>query len=117
MKILVLEDNKCRREWFKYSDLFKYYTIVICKTVEEAEKALLESNVEFDLIFLDHDLGKVRDGYDFAKLLAEEIRVGRVTNDPSIYIHSLNPVGVANMKSVLRDATIIPFSELIKKIK
>ena len=117
MKVLVLEDNKCRREWFKYSDLFKYYTIVICKTVEEAEKVLLESSIEFDLIFIDHDLGKVRDRYDFAKLLFKEIDEGRITNDPSIYIHSLNLVGAQNIKSVLKDAIILPFNDLIKQIK
>jgi len=115
MKVLVLEDNKDRLEWFK--ETFKKAELSICTIVEEAEWLIKVIKWEFDLIFIDHDLGKVRDGYDFAKLLAEEIRVGRVTNDPSIYIHSLNPVGVANMKSVLRDATIIPFSELIKKIK
>ena len=127
MKVLVLEDNKCRLEWFK--ETVSKCDLYLAMTAEKAADAIMKW--EFDLIFLDHDLGDFdskgnklgevntnkRTGLDFAKLLAEEIRVGRITNDPSIYIHSLNPVGAKNIKSVLKDAIILPFSELIKKIK
>ena len=112
MKVLVLEDNKDRLNWFK--ETFSKCELYIAMTAEKAADAIMKW--EFDLIFIDHDLAdETRTGYDFAKLLAEEIRVGRITNDPSIYIHSLNPVGAKNIKSILVDAIICPFSELIKK--
>ena len=111
MKVLVLEDNKERLEWF--SDTFSKCELYIAMTAEKAADAIMKW--EFDLIFIDHDLGKVRDGYDFAKILAKEIDEGRIVNDPSIYIHSLNPVGTKRITSVLKDAIICPFSDLIKK--
>lgn len=123
MKILVLEDNLDRIAWF--TEEFSKFELYIAMTAEKAAEAI--ARYEFDIIFLDHDLGDFdvdgnklvevdrskRSGYDFAKLLSKEIEEGRITNDPSIYIHSLNPVGVANIKSVLKDAIVCPFYSLV----
>ena len=111
LKVLVLEDNTERLKWFK--DTFFNYELSIAMTAETAGYAIMKN--EFDLIFIDHDLAdETSTGLDFAKVLAEEIEAGKVSNNLSIYIHSLNPVGARNIKSVLEDATIIPFTELIK---
>ena len=111
LKVLVLEDNTERLKWFK--DTFFNYELSIAMTAETAGYAIMKN--EFDLIFIDHDLAdETSTGLDFAKVLAEEIEAGRVSNDPSIYIHSMNPIGAKNIKSVLKDATIISFIELIK---
>ncbi len=108
-KILVLEDSPERIKWFERN--FNKVNFYFCKNVNAAW-GLLHIQ-KFDTIYLDHDLGEdAQTGYDFAKILAEEIREGRVSNDPVIYIHTSNPAGADSMKSVLPQAIICPFCEL-----
>ena len=111
-KILVLEDSPERIEWFQKN--FNKVDFYFCKNVNAAW-GLLHIQ-KFDIIYLDHDLGEdAQTGYDFAKILAEEIREKRITNNPTIYIHTSNPGGAENMKSVLKDAIICPFHVLVTK--
>lgn len=54
----------------------------------------------FELIDLDHDAGEYADrGGDYIKLLDWLEETGR--NYP-IHIHSMNPVGVQNMRAIIR---------------
>lgn len=79
-----------------------------CKSVNEAiaEIKYVEAAVyfgeidEIELIDIDHDAGDyVNDGGDYIKLLDWLEETGR--NYP-IHIHSANPVGVANMRRIIR---------------
>ena len=55
---------------------------------------------EIELIDIDHDAGDfARDGGDYIKLLNWLEETGR--NYP-IHIHSMNPVGVANMRAIIQ---------------
>ena len=55
--------------------------------------------VDIDLIDIDHDAGEfAQDGGDYIKLLDWLEETGR--NYP-IHIHSMNPVGVANMRRII----------------
>lgn len=55
--------------------------------------------VDIELIDLDHDAGDyVNDGGDYIKLLDWLEETGR---DYPIRIHSMNPVGVANMRRII----------------
>ena len=59
-----------------------------------------EKNKKYDLISLDHDAGDfARFGGDYIKLLDWLEETGR--NYP-IHIHSMNPVGVANMRRIIQ---------------
>lgn len=59
-----------------------------------------EKNLKYDLISIDHDAGDfARDGGDYIKLLDWLEETGR--NYP-IRIHSMNPVGVANMRAIIQ---------------
>lgn len=111
-RVLVLEDSPERVEWLQNNaNNVDFY---FCKDVSVA-KGLLKLQ-KFDAMYLDHDLGGDKPtGYDFAKILAKEILEGRITNKPNICIHTSNPIGAENMKSVLPQAVIRPFYELIKK--
>ena len=51
-------------------------------------------DVDF-IVDLDHDLGEDKTGYDFCKFLVEKQITGR------FHIHSMNPVGVENMRQLL----------------
>ena len=53
-----------------------------------------------DYIDIDHDAGEyVNDGGDYIKLLDWLEETGR---DYPIRIHSMNPVGVANMRAIIQ---------------
>ena len=86
-----------------------------CKSVNEAKKVIRyceeEASRQFknygyvretsvvELIDIDHDAGDyVSDGGDYIKLLDWLEETGR---SYPIHIHSMNPVGVANMRAII----------------
>lgn len=80
---------------------------VWCKSVIEAKMAIKHPDLyatrrqrAIELIDIDHDAGDyVSDGGDYIKLLDWLEETGR--NYP-IRIHSMNPVGVANMRCIIK---------------
>jgi hypothetical protein len=105
MKVFILEDSDSRIEWFKQH----FPNADIAKTAKEAY-IYLEN--EYDLIFLDHDLGgeilvdsnKDNTGYQVAKFISSSINKNTET-----IIHTLNPCGAQNMKNALPHARYIPY--------
>ena len=82
-----------------------------CKTVDEAKKAIKEAEFNLkqgwvfkkdsgvELIDIDHDAGDyASDGGDYIRLLDWLEETGR--NYP-IRIHSMNVVGIANMRAII----------------
>lgn len=111
MKILILEDSVTRINKFKTE--LKKHDLYFFDKVNEAKEAVILLG-PFDYYFLDHDLdGEIyvdsnnkNTGYQFAKFLAQEgIKA-------EFIIHSMNVVGVQNMKNELPSATICSFSDL-----
>ena len=77
---------------------------VWCKSVNHAkvkiQNAEYHSDRGIEEISVDHDAGDyVSDGGDYIKLLDWLEETGR--NYP-IHIHSMNPVGVANMRAIIQ---------------
>ena len=83
---------------------------VWCKSENEEKRVIIEysDKLDFDmnvidmieLIDIDHDAGDyVKDGGDYIRLLDWLEETGR--NYP-IHIHSMNPVGVANMRAIIK---------------
>jgi hypothetical protein len=76
---------------------------VKCKSVNEARMIIEfgeKSNMSISLIDIDHDAGHYAQfGGDYIKLLDWLEETGR--NYP-IHIHSMNPVGVANMRCIIQ---------------
>ena len=73
------------------------------KSVNEAKKLLRSEFYRkyVDLIDIDHDAGEyVKDGGDYIKLLDWMETVGYTPN--AIHIHSMNSVGVENMRRIIR---------------
>lgn len=72
-------------------------------SVEGAKSAILVAEAigeKFELIDIDHDAGSYATmGGDYIKLLDWLEETGR--NYP-IHIHSMNPVGVANMRAIIQ---------------
>jgi len=121
MRILILEDNRYRNEWFIQN--FKPNVLTICETAKEAEYYLTTS--DYNVVFLDHDLGPedyaagetgeirlANNGYEVAQVLAKS----RNKNVPVI-IHSLNVLAAERMLKVLgTNAVYIPFGTFTKDI-
>ena len=76
---------------------------VWCQSVNSAIQAIHvveETGRKIELIDLDHDAGDfASDGGDFIKILDWLEATGR--NYP-IRIHSMNPVGIANMRAIIQ---------------
>lgn len=92
MKILILEDNPERMKYFK--EKFKNNADIIHTEYSETAITYLKQ-VEFDIVFLDHDLGgKQMDweeencGMNVVDWLVENI--GNLKYNPEIIIHSFN---------------------------
>ena len=75
-----------------------------CRSVNQAKNWIDISEFDFmediELIDIDHDAGDyISDGGDYIKLLDWLEETGR--NYP-IHIHSMNPVGVENMRRIIQ---------------
>lgn len=89
-EILYVDDVRFPNAWKERAN-----EVVIARTYEQALKNLVI--YKFDIIDLDHDLGEEKTGYDIAKFIIENnVKCNK------IYIHSANPVGVFNMKQLLK---------------
>ncbi len=110
LKILFLDDDLERHKQVR-----SLMTYDAAYTVKDATD-LLQKN-EYDLVFLDHDLGGLQmvesegpeeTGYTVAKWMAEHKPVVE-----DVVLHSLNPGGAANQLGVLRGhytVTRMPFT-------
>ena len=75
-----------------------------CKSVNEAKRVIADPHVQYNydinLIDIDHDAGDyVNNGGDYIKLLDWLEETGRSF---PIRIHSMNPVGVENMRRIIK---------------
>lgn len=104
MNVLILEDDPNRIGKFKRELIG--HNVSHTDQVDLASSWLSSNN--YDLIFLDHDLGgahyvsseEYNCGYTFAKFLAEFLLENRDLS-PYVLIHSCNHGGAANMYSRL----------------
>lgn len=97
MKILVLEDSSERNKYF--SRVFLNQELIITNNINSFTELI--SQLKFQVIFLDHDLGghqmvessNYNTGFTATKLINESKQ-----NDKSlIVIHSFNNIGAKNM--------------------
>ena len=112
MRVLILEDSPERIKTFQ-KKLGKY-DLYFFDNVADTIRAL-EYMDQFDVLFLDHDLGgevfvdsdQPNTGYQLAKYISE-----KQLKFNQIIIHSMNSVGAQRMKDALPDATVAPFTTL-----
>ena len=111
MNIFILEDDENRMK--KFRGKLIGHVIFHADNVKDAKAILSKEKV--DVIFLDHDLdnrvyvdsNEPNTGYQLAKWIFENnIQYKRVI------VHTLNEVGRKNIKLVLQDAELIPFTIL-----
>ena len=133
-KVLILEDDENRIQQFKANFLAAknenmWFNLYITKDVLQAIEWV--ETIEFDMVFLDHDLcdahyggysTKELTGEDFARFLGDNPEIA--AKQGMYVVHSLNSVGAENMMNHLRKITApkqkvkIPFvwkTEIFKK--
>jgi len=111
MKILVLEDESERRPWF--AETFAGCEITFTARVEPTLKALRRE--EYDLIFLDRDLGQPKEnGED----VAWQMKTEGLAKNAIVVAHTVNPHGQRAIERYLKDTVaevhVIPFPTLRK---
>ena len=103
MRIFFLDDNHDRQLAFRQRS--KKHDVDFASNYDRALELL--GSKPYDLIYLDHDLSLMdenynfdsneKTGYDVAKFLSRaEHNFGKI-----VFVHSLNPSGRANIKTVL----------------
>lgn len=106
MRVLFLDDNRDRHSTFRQNAIGCSVDQVY--TAQEAIDALSNEDVQYDAIFLDHDLNwetenqlndEEEDGRTVARHLAT---IERYTNT-TVIVHSLNQAGGMLMKGILED--------------
>ena len=105
MKILILEDNQKRIEFFKK----KFFNDDVFYVEHAIEAIELLKNNKFDLICLDHDLGGKEmewDKEDCGMVVAEYLHNNPVNS--RIVIHSFNGPRALSMKNILINSEYIP---------
>ena len=99
MKIFILEDSPIRVVNFMQD--FLQEDLTISNNAEEAIKNL--TTTKYDYIFLDHDLGGdimvCSSEKNTGANVAKHVHVSNI--DTPVVIHSWNPTGCENMKSIL----------------
>jgi len=115
MKILILEDNEDRIKQFKIK--LKNDELSITKSTQQAIQWLI--NTDFDALYLDHDLGdevfqKSEDGTGYEVAVWLERNPDR--QPKLIILHSMNWVGVNNMKKALPNAVVQSCAWLLDKM-
>ena len=114
MNILILEDNPERIKIFQKNLMDE--TIVVEHTEYACVANCLLEDKKWDVLFLDHDLGgeayvstdNENTGSGVARYLANHPD----RKPPLIIIHSMNANGAVNIKSLLRDAVVLPFANV-----
>lgn len=113
MRILFLDDDRNRHDYFEYAMLFnvKDHQVIHVYSAKEAIEALL-SNPPFDLAHLDHDLGNQagNNGYEVAVFIST---MPASMAPRKIIIHSSNQIGAERMEARLggiMEVQIVPFT-------
>ena len=111
LNILVLEDEAERWNWF--NKIFSSDEVTFTFAVKRTIQCLKEDN--YDIIFLDRDLGDTEDN---GEKVALEMMKQKLNLRATIVIHTMNPNGQESMKSNLekyhKKVYVIPYTQLIK---
>jgi len=115
MKIMFLDDMKSRRDVFQRNAIGHNVDFAI--TAQQAIDLL--DRHEYDVIYLDHDLeddhyNSNEDHHEDGRFVARALREMKKHHGKIVIVHSLNPDGRANIKSILNDCFDVWMPENIR---
>ena len=104
LTVLLIDDLRSFND--KATSIYSNAEIVVARNSREALQYLKDNTlVEFDAIWLDHDLGIVDGEKDtimpIVDFLSEQSFVGSPISVNTIYVHTSNPVGGNQMVTTL----------------
>lgn len=100
MKLWIDDIQPAPAGYFWAKSVNEAKVIILDSEEQAAIPRMYDCDFRIKLIDIDHDAGDyVRDGGDYIKLLDWLEETGR---NISIHIHSMNPIGVANMRAIIR---------------
>lgn len=104
MRIMFLDDMKSRRDVFRQNAIG--HSVDFAITAQQAIDLL--GRHEYDAIYLDHDLEddhyqSNEDHHEDGRFVARALREMKQHHGKIVIVHSLNPDGRANIKSILDD--------------
>ena len=104
MRIMFLDDMKSRRDVFKQNSIG--HSVDFAITAKQAIDLLKKNS--YDAIYLDHDLedehyNSNEDHHEDGRFVARHLREMAQHHGKVVIVHSLNPDGRANIKSILQD--------------
>jgi CheY-like chemotaxis protein len=109
MKILILDDEQGRHDWFRMVLVDQDGHEVLHAKNSLEFKELFTSHSPFDMIFFDHDLGEeIHDMYGKMEITGENV-ARWMTKQPqemwpeTCIVHSWNIVGAQRIFNTLRD--------------
>lgn len=106
MNILIVDDSRERQEAFRKKLAWTKEQLFFASDYNQAIKVL--QTIPVDILFLDHDLGQGKTGYDLAYWMEEQEYNGNINLPSTIYIHSMNPFGARNIQAVFPQAILCP---------
>jgi CheY-like chemotaxis protein len=101
--VLVVEDDQRRIRWFS-DKLRSINHRTFAYTPAAALKALNESDVKFDLVFLDHDAGIEDDDGTLLDFLPVAKRLRALDFTGPVIVHSMSDPGWRRIKSFLPES-------------
>lgn len=116
MRILFLDDMKSRRDVFKQNAIGHIVDFAI-----NAQQAIdfLKGENSYNAIYLDHDLEEDHyqsneDHHKDGRFVARALRELKKHHGTIVIVHSLNPEGRLNIKSILDDCFDVWLPENVK---
>ena len=111
LDIFILEDSPERIKWFQ--QVFSDCNLCFTKDVKTACDEIRTK--DYDIIFLDRDLGHPKEnGEDVAWVMKEE----KLAENACVIVHTVNPRGQRNIKKYLeeyhKDVYVISYVQLRK---
>lgn len=116
MRILVVDDERIfdhYKIWgMQYPKEDNLPQFTYAETGETALVMLTVLDSRFDIVYLDHDLGKGIDGYGMCLELEKNAWGGKLANVGKFIIHSMNPIGRMNMYNALHKFYNVEFARV-----
>lgn len=84
--------------------------VLYARTLDEAQNAMMFH--EWDVVFLDHDLGDYHDVSLLTNMLEENAHKGVLLNVSKFVIHSMNPLGRMKMYDSLHKFYNVEFARV-----
>lgn len=101
MKIYIYVDDIRDDDTYYNRNLYPEWRPIICRDYNQTVQVLTQHLIDEIFIDLDHDLGFDNDNYEYSGYDICKFIIQHQIPLVGFHIHSMNPVGVQNMRQLL----------------